>query len=121
VAAGAEVAPGAAAVAAGALVGDAAGAPPQAPSKLAIIASPTKVSACFLMNQPSYGYRRSGRSELLSAIARQKLHASKESDAPTARLFRPVSLKALTWFLRSSQFPAYSGSRQGKTLPLKNW
>ena len=67
-------------VAAGALVGDAAGVPPQAPSKLAIIISPTKVIACFLMDQPSYGYKRSGRSELLSATAHQKLHASKKSD-----------------------------------------
>jgi len=48
-AAGAVVAAGAAG-AAGALVLDAAGVPPQAPSKLAIITSPTKPIACFLID-----------------------------------------------------------------------
>jgi hypothetical protein len=37
-------------VAAGALVGDAAGVPPQAASKLAIIMIPTKTVACFLID-----------------------------------------------------------------------
>jgi hypothetical protein len=48
-AAGAAVAAGPAAVSAGALVGEAAGVPPQAASKLAIIMSPTKTVACFLI------------------------------------------------------------------------